>query len=198
MMTAAIIFISYQRSRTKDQVSVQLDKNAEIKAIFEKYLSEKTSNSDSAQYFKLIDNQDKAVSLDKFADSIGLRIDPSVAALLDDANYSLFSCFQNEEKIYGIVLNSKAALDSPASYEAMAKAMGNWEPMMFDDTKSILFPYVTDSNFLSLNNNIIFKDEDFRYTDITLPDGSKKAINYYIVSDSIIITTSKECLYKTL
>lgn len=174
--------------------------NDGIKDAFEKYVRETSIGeiAGRAKYFQLTDNQDKTIPLDRFSDRIGLTINPSLSEIINNTDYSLFYCLQDGKKDYGIVLKTGASLDHASNnFARMAKITQEWEPTMFLDTKSVIFPDATNTNFVSLNTNVEFKDGAFRYADINMPDGSKKSINYYITSDSVFISSSKECLYKT-
>lgn len=200
----ATLFITFVFRQSNDETDnkfpdqpMALDRDGDIRATFEKYLSTK-GDKISVDLFKVSDSQNRTVPLDDFAGAIGLRIPSAVSSFLDQDNYSLLTCFSGDGNTYGIVLYTRTVSDSPDFYANMNKAMRDWEPTMFADTKSFLFYNITDPNFSNLNTSITFKSGDFRYADVVFPDGSKKSINYYIKDDSIIITDAKECLYGIL
>lgn len=201
LVTFSITFVFRQsndgiENKLPDQ-SITFNRDDDIRATFEKYLSTE-GDKISVDLFKVSDSQNRTVLLDDFANAVGLKIPSPVDSFLDQDNYSLLTCFSEDGNTYGIVLYTKTVSDSPDFYASINKAMKDWEPTMFIDTKSFLFHNITDPNFSNLNASIEFKSGDFRYADVVLPDGSKKSINYYIKSDSITITDAKECLYGTL
>jgi len=172
--------------------------NFEIKSIFDNYLNEKApQDGKPIRVFSFTDKDNNIIALDKFSTSIGLSIKPELRELLDEKRYSLFSCFIDGKKGYGIALNTNSSLENIDNYSSILEAMKKWEPTMLPDIKSVIFPRVNDINFVSLNPGVTFKDGAFRYAIINMPDGSKKSINYFVTDDSIIIADSKECVYAT-
>ncbi len=166
-----------------------------IKNAFKKYLEENPSGASiqRANFFQLTDDEDRLIPLDKFSDEVGLKVAMSLIDIVSNTDYSVFYCLQDGRKDYGIAFNIK----TKKNYTDIINIMQEWESTMFLDTKSVIFPDVTDPNFANLNANTEFKDGAFRYADINMPDGSQKSINYYVNPNSIFIANSKECLYKT-
>lgn len=176
------------------------DPNKEITVLFNKYLDEpipQDGKPTSIKRVHFVDKENNIIPLDKFSASIGFTINPEMGKLLDNNNYSLFSCFINGEKGYGITLNTKAIPGKEDTYDDLTKAMRDWEPTILPNIKTVVFPYVTNIDFVSINSEITFKDGAFRYAIINMPDGSKKSINYLVTENSVTIADSRECVYAT-
>jgi len=170
----------------------------DIKNSFDNFLTatqnDKTSKNDT-QWLVITDKKGSPVSLGAFSTSIGFKINPGISNLLNTNNYNIIYCSDGNKKDYGLVVNVRLFPNNPNIYQDMQRLMKDWEKTLFQDTHSVVFPDITFSQS-DLDQKIEFKKGTYRYADILLPDKKQSSINYNIVFDSIIITSTLDCLKK--
>lgn len=183
----------------------------QIKAAFQKYVNQ--NPDDFPSYKKEGISMDSPVSgktaqsvdLSFFLSSVGANINPEIKNLAGSNYYGLFYCIdENGQKDFGLALDiGDSASNNLQKENSEAKGnMKKWEPYMLKDLHSILFPskILAESD---LNQLLTFKEGEFRYADVNISSRSE-SINYDIKTDEgnfvnrIYITTSKECLKKSL
>jgi hypothetical protein len=188
---------------------------SQIKESYKKYVSQNVDDfplykEDGISIAYSMDDQNgKLVPLDSFLQSVGATINPKIKNLIRTNYYGFFYCpNEKSRKDFGVTLelgggDSKKLED--VNLEAK-EAMRQWEPYILKDLRNILFP---ENNFSEdqLSQPLVFKEGEFRYTEVSLPGGEKSSINYTVdtyppdhpsSTNSVYITTSKDCLQKSL
>jgi hypothetical protein len=185
-------------SPNEERTTVQSPSNAtEIKKTLDEFSADVPKNKDGYVFLRLVDKNQKPISLDDFSKAVGMNVNPEIRSLLNPMDFNIISCSdKNGKNALGIVLNVKLFRGSYKGnlYTDELAFMKNWEKSLLSDTKNVIFPGVNFSDAELKNTE--FKDGKYRYTDIILSDGSKQSINYTIVFDSIIIATSFDCIDK--
>jgi hypothetical protein len=150
------------------------------------------------EWSKVSDLKNRSVPLYKFLHAAGASLDPQLNSLLDDNNYDLFTCNDAGKLSYGINLNLRLLPNYQGNlYQDEVKFMKNWEKSLFHDTAKILFPGVAFTD-AQLRQPTIFKDGVYRSAGITLPDQTPSAVNYALVDDYVILSSSNDCLKRAL
>lgn len=158
-------------------------------------VTEKTKEYDF-QSIELKDKNNQLVLLDDFAEATSLKINPNMKDLLRNDNYFLFSCLlPTNKKSFGIAFRVKLFDSYPNLFPDEVRWMKEWEKTMLKDTRTIVFPDI-NFNETNLNQEIKFRDGQYRYAEVVLPDGSRSSINYTIIADYVVIVSSQECLGK--
>jgi hypothetical protein len=148
------------------------------------------------EWLKFSDSKKQPISLDEFANAVGIKIKPQLKILLDSGSYELFICNDGDMTNHGIVMNIRLIPDYQGNlYRDEVRFMRAWESSLFRDTSKIIFP---NANFTQdqLKQPITFKDGDYRYANVVLPDNTAGTVNYNLVDDYVIISSSKDCLKK--
>jgi hypothetical protein len=147
-------------------------------------------------WLKISNSTDQPISLDKFAHAVGMNIEPQLKNLLDVNNYELFACNDAGEVSHGILMNIRLLPNYQGNlYQDEVAFMQDWENSLFQDTAKIIFPnYSFNQN--QLQQSVSFRDGVYRFADIILPDNASGSINYNLIDDYVIISSSKDCLAK--
>lgn len=170
-----------------------------IKRIFDDYVKKDLGIIEKEKGYsqtQLVDENNRPISLDVFSKAVGIKINRNIRNILNQDDFVLVRCNdENSQSQRGIILNVKLFKSFPDLYDKEIEWMKEWEPTMLSDLHKVLFPNVAfDEAYL--NKPLQFREGKYRYAEIELPDGMKSSINYNIVFDSIIITTSLPCLEK--
>lgn len=165
----------------------------EVKSAFNKFASSQPKHD--IEWTNIKNTEGKSISLDEFSNATSLKISQAVHGILSTNGFDLFSCpLVDGEKNIGIIFTLKLLPDYKGNlYKDELAFMKNWEPTLFQDTKSILFPGKSFSADDS-KQTVIFKDGKYRYADIYFPNNSKVSINYAILEDFIIVSDSDKCI----
>lgn len=184
---------SVQPSRT-DTITVS---NPTDKAVVWKAFNAFASKSQSEPFTRTIiqEANNKSVALPTFSAAVGLAINGNLNNLLDQTTFSLFSCPSAAgAKNIGLVVTLKFMPNYKGNlYQDEVGFMKAWEKTLLPDAHTLLFPGISFTPD-QLNQPLVFKDGKYRYADVTLPDGSTSSVNYQVVEDYIILSTSAECL----
>jgi len=184
---------SVQPSRT-DTIAVS---NPTDKAVIWKAFNDFVSKNQSEPFTRTVfqDANNKSVSLPNFASAVGLAINGNLNNLLDQTTFNLFSCPSAAgAKNIGLVVTLKFMPDYKGNlYQDETAFMKAWEKTLLPDTHNLLLPTISFTPE-QLSQPLVFKDGKYRYADVVLPDGSESSINYQVVEDYIILSTSAECL----
>ena len=171
----------------------------EIKNAFNEYKSKAFSEDikkDQVNWYEFFGKDGKIILLDQFSSSVGLAVNNNLKKVLDKRNYDTFFCAEGGSgRSFGLMLNEKLLPTYPHLHADVVSWMKEWESSIFKDTHTVLLPNV-DFNPAELDQKLNFKEGKYRYAEINLPDGRKSSINYQIIGDSIIISTSVACLDK--
>jgi hypothetical protein len=168
------------------------DDKTEIQNAFNKFL---LTSPGKFKWTNLVGANKKSISLDDFSQSVGLNVKLEIKNLLDTSRFDLFSCSVNSEnKKLGIALNFKLLPDYKGNlYKDELNIMKDWEVTLFQDTRTVIFP---DINFTpqQLDQKPAFKNGQYRYAEISLPDDKKGSLNYDVIDDYLVISNSMDCL----
>jgi len=187
----------FSQSNEKTEAKEARNKE-EIKKAFQDFLEETEQNKKNFLEIKLVDTSGNNFTLDDSIESLGFSIKPEVKKIVRQNDYSFFSCYFPEKgKDYGIILNigrfrPEEKFDYRTLPDKLDSEIENWKTVL-RDLHDVLFPEINFSEE-QLNQKIDFKQGRYLYSEIILPDGSKKSINYVNIGDPIIITTSLECI----
>jgi|GEM_PF-2125318 len=166
-------------------------------------------NNGISQAFTVDDGKGNILDLKIFLESIDARVNQKLATMIGENYYGFFYC-PNEygKKDFGVTFElGDSDSQKIESINSEAKeAMRQWEPYMLKDLRNVLFP---EENFTEeqLNQVLVFKEGEFRYTEVSLPGEKKSSINYVVdiyppdhpsSTTSVYISTSKDCLRKSL
>jgi len=156
-----------------------------------------SSTPESFKWTDFVGPNRKSINLNDFSQAVGLKINPGLTNLLDTSKFDLFSCPASDGiKNFGIALNFKLLPDYKGDlYKDELSIMSRWEPTLFQDTKTIIFPNINFSP-QQLTQKLIFTNGQYRYAEISLPDNKKSSINYEIIDDYVVIANSPDCLKK--
>ena len=166
----------------------------DIQKAFSEFTSKKPTKP--LESSKITDSKNKPLSLDKFTQAVGVKLKPQLRGLLDTSDYELFVCNDAGKADYGIIITVRLLPDYGGNlYQDELKFMRAWESSLFKDTAKIIFP---NFNFTEeqLGQTVIFEDGTCRYANVVLPDNTSGSINYDLVDDYVIISSSKDCLGK--
>jgi hypothetical protein len=153
-------------------------------------LREEAKTEQKTQTFKYIGalkNETEFLSLGGVMQNLEIPISPYVSSELKN-NYNLFIFNQETGKRIGIIIE----INNP---ENLKTQMKTWEPAMLDDFKNF-YPIqapgqAASKNFLDDNyKNVIIRYKNLPYPTLTL--------NYTILSNFLVIGTSKELMYSTI
>lgn len=191
--------VSLPLAEMKSQI-VDNPKNLnDINSAFSQSISQPVLEETKKHDFQLIEFKGKdnqVISLDDFTKATGLKINPDIKNLLKSDDYFLFYCFlPTNQKSFGIVFRLKLFESYRNLYSDEARWMKEWEKTILRDTYKIIFPDINFSE-VELSQEVKFKDGKYRFAEIVLPNGSRSSINYSIIGDYTVITSSKECLDK--
>ena len=107
---------------------------------------------------------------------------------INGENYTLFSYSQEEGNRSGLVMKLKEGVN-------LADKLRNWEKDIKDDLKSFfLTAELPDSATQDFQDNV-YQEKNIRYINFPSPDLS---IDYALVSDKLIITTSKDSMFAAI
>ena len=175
-----------------------INDSAEVQKVYDAFISKaKTPTAKPLEWTQFFNPDKSVIPLSKADGSIGLNVNKAIAPILDDYDYELFYCTSGNKKDYGIQLTIKYVPNYSGNVlTAAEKFMKEWENTMLADTHSTLFPGIQFTS-AALQQKLTFRDGKYRYAIVTLPDESKKSINYTFIGDYIVITSSQECLDKT-
>ncbi len=172
----------------------------EIKKAFSDFVSEPAKANiayTGVRVIRFADNKGKLLSLSTISSSLGITIPKTLADLVEDEDYDIFYCSSGDgEKDYGLILYARSAVGrslNEGDYKNIVGQMKQWESSMLRDLHLILFPNISFSE-PELGQKLLFRDGNVRFTEIQMPDGTKGSINYKQFGDSIMITSSLECL----
>jgi hypothetical protein len=168
--------------------------NEEIQKKYNEFVSGKTN--EPLKTLEVKDSQNQAVPLGQFSQAVGAKIDSQIGGILDAADYELLACNSANSMDYGIIMNIKLLPDYQGNlYQDEVKFMKSWENSLFPDTARIIFPKISFTQD-QLNQPVSFKDGTYRHASIVLPDKSNGSIQYSLVDDYVIISSSENCLKK--
>lgn len=157
---------------------------------FQKFV---TSPASANQLTQVVDNKDKIVPLDQFSAAMNIKINSTLNSFLNQYDYQLVRC-SDYPNSYGIMFNLGLFPDRPNIYQETVANMKTWESTLFQDTYSAVFPNANFTTSEVANQKLAFKDGQYRYAEVKLPNGTTGSINYSIIFDSITITNSPKCL----
>lgn len=166
----------------------------DIQKAFANFASQESA--EPLRWSKFNDSKNQPISLDEFANAVGINLKPQLKMILDVNDYELFACNDGGMANHGVFMNIRLLPDYNGNlYQDEVKFMRLWENSLFQDTAKIIFP---NFNFTrdQLQQSITFKDGAYRYADVILPDNTSGSINYNLVDDYVIISSSKDCLEK--
>lgn len=171
---------------------------AEVRASVQKFMAEAGQPNAMPRKWTQFFNADKSVlPLSKMSSSAGMTIKKELFPIIDDYDYELFYCSEKDAADHGFHLTVKHVPGYPEdTLVAAGKMMKQWEGTILSDTHNILFPGVP-FNEEELKKPLSFKDGKWRFADILLPGGKKSSINYGLVGNYIVITSSLDCMNKT-
>jgi hypothetical protein len=189
---------------TTPQNSSEFKKNEEqiadneVKQDFENFV--KTAPSSDIEWANFVKN---GLSIDKFSDSVGIKINPQIKKLIEPNNFDLFACPSWDENgnDLGLVMNLKIMEDYEGDlYKDEVNLMKEWESTIFQDVTKLLFSN-RELTKEQLEQKLSFKGGEFargqrRYAEVFLPNDSLDQISYSIMEDYIIIVNSEDCLRK--
>ncbi len=171
----------------------------EIKENFKEYVQkELVANEVEKGYSQaqIVTPSGEVVGLEMFSQAMEIKINRNIKNILNQNDFALVKCqSENGRNMQGIILNVKLFKSFPNLYEREKEWMREWERTILGDLHQILFPGIVFGESY-LNKPLQFRDGKYRYAEVELPDGTRSSINYNIVFDSIIITTSLPCLEK--
>lgn len=136
------------------------------------------------------------IPLDKFAQATNLKINPKLKKLLKNNDYDVFSCASPSGTSFGFFVSLKLMPHYQGNlFKDEVRFMKEWEPTLLRDTAKVIFP---NMNFTQeeLRQPLIFSSGQHSSATIKLPGGMSGSINYTLVDDFIIISSSRECLNK--
>lgn len=153
--------------------------------------------SSDLRWAEFRDNKKDPVSLDTFSSAMGIKIDEHVRGLLERSSYDVFSCgIINGVKSVGMEIDAKTLANYKGDlYQDKVKFLKDWEKTMLPDLKNILFPEI-DFSQKYLEQELVFKDGEYRYSNVELPNNMKSSINYEILGNPILISNSLDCIKK--
>ena len=195
--TSVPVFLPF----SKDISVNDINNEKEIQSTFSDYITGESKNDIQKIQFK--DRQGQVVSLEKLSASIKFNVEPAIKNIVSKNNYSVFSCVgENGKKDFGLIFNIRRfrkdeSVDYGKLYKDTENKMKNWENSMLKDLHSVLFPNVQFSEN-QLNQKLEFKDGKYRFAGLNLPDGSNGSLNYTLLGDPIVISTSVECMDKAV
>jgi hypothetical protein len=184
------------------------DNPDQIKKAYDDYVKQdyKTSRyierDGVSDLFAPSDKEANLVPIETFLSSIGASINSKVKSIVGANYYSLFYCVnEKKQKEYGIAfdLSDKDSAKTKSNYSSALDVMVDWEPYLLKDIHNIIFP-LDNMGDKDINQSLSFKNGEYRYTDVNLPN-RKGSINYEVIGDPlnlIIITTSPNCLNKVV
>jgi hypothetical protein len=192
----------------KDTYVEDINDSDQIKNSYGKYVSQdykkfKYYEADGiSDPYAPSDKDANLVPIETFLSSTDANINPKVKSIVGINYYSLFYCINSEkQKEYGTALDigNRDVAQAQKNYQNAGNYMRQWEPYMLKDLHNILFPSIAMSEN-NLNQAVTFKDGQYRFAEVDLPDG-KSSINYNVTGSPlglIIITSSQECLKKAI
>jgi hypothetical protein len=181
---------------------------ANIKKSYDDYVNQVfrsdpfVSDDQISLHYPPVDKKGSLVNINALFNAIGAKINPKLGEIAGERFYGFQYCMNERlEKEYSLILDTSDTEESISKNNIIEskEAMLQWEPFLLKDLHSILFPGVVFQDNL-LNQKFIFKDGEYRYTDLILP-GGKSSINYFVDDyprNKIIISTSQNCLKKSL
>jgi hypothetical protein len=160
------------------------------------------SDDQISLHYPPVDKKGNLVNINTFFNAIGAKINPKLGEIAGERFYGFQYCMDDHrEKEYSLILDTSDLKESISKNNVIESkdAMHQWEPFILKDLHAILFPNIVFKDDL-INQKLIFKDGEYRYTDVILPEG-KSSINYFVDEyprNQIIISTSQNCLQKSL
>jgi len=170
--------------------------DAAIQKAFTDFSSQKPAGP--LEWSKISDSNNQPVSLDKFSRAVGMVLEPKLKNILDDRNYDLFACNDGGKISFGINMNVRLLPSYNGNlYQDEVGFMRAWESSLFQDTAKVIFPNF-NFTYEQLIQPTVFKDGVYRYADIHLPDDTTSSLNYALIDDYVIISSSSDCLKRAL
>jgi hypothetical protein len=135
---------------------------------------------------KVVDGERYYLNLAEFFGLLGIN-----APFTEIKNYTLFFYSQAQGNRLGLVME----IDEQY-LETIQSLLSGWETTMIDDLKPLFL-----GKTLTLPDELVFKDSEqqagFLHRYINFPDPSL-SIDYTLIEDKLIITTSKESIFATI
>jgi hypothetical protein len=184
-----------------DNTSYSVINNAnnqeETQKSFDSFTSKKAS--DGAKPIKwtvFSDSNKNIIPLSSTAKNLGLNLKASLVPFLDSTDYEFFHCTLGNKDDYGLQMTIKYIPGyNGDEFDDAIKFMKDWESSILSDTYSILFPGIQFTS-TQLQQTLAFKNGEYRYANVVLPDNTKKSINYGLVGNYLVLSSSPECLNK--
>lgn len=157
---------------------------------FQKFL---TAPAPTNQLTQIVDTRNKILPLNQFAAAMDIKINSTLNSFLDPYDYQLVRCADIPGSA-GLMLNLGLFPNKLHLYTDAQKMMRNWESTLLEDTYPVIFPNAGFTTKSASNQILVFKDGQYRYAQVKLPNGTIGSINYSLIFDSITITNSPQCL----
>jgi hypothetical protein len=154
--------------------------------------------SSGIERIRLRNKDGVALPLDNFETAVGMQVNPQLKQFLDSSNYEVFYCPGNDNgKNFGIFLGYDIGKAYGNLYPDTLTWMKDWEKSILKDLHSVLFPNINFSES-DLSQKLDFRNGKFRFSSVQLPDGQSSSINYAVIGDGILASSSPACLEKTV
>jgi len=187
--------------------TVEIDIQNISQSIQDNITKAETSNQEVLDT-KFRDMKNQPLSLEQFKTGTGITIKAEIYNNLDQKDFSVFTCGDEEGVSGGLGLITRFKSGTTAAYYAdlyrkMDKDLADWEEIMFSDLSPLLFPdkkisqrpvfkstkYTTENGAAKI---------DVRYANIKSDDGENLSIDYAVFEENIYIFNNPQCLRKAL
>jgi len=171
-------------------------------------ISKAETNSQETLDTKFQDTKNQSLPLEQFKTATSITIKPEIYSNLSQTDYSVFTCNLKTENTKGLGLITRFKPGTAAShyadlYKKINKSLVNWEPIIFSDLASLLFPgkifsqkpafkstkYTTENGIANM---------DIRYANMKSDDGANFSIDYTVFEENVYIFNNPQCLRKAL
>ncbi len=136
----------------------------------------------------LIKINGRHASLNEILNNSGISIPENILSLTSADNYTLFSYAQSEGNRIGLIIKLE-------SINNLNQHLRNWEGNMINDLNNLILEKDNPVGFTDEFQDNNYSGTDIRY--INFPDPGL-SIDYAIIDNKLIITTSRESTYSTI
>ncbi len=149
--------------------------------------------------------ENQPVALENFLNALGVKINPEVQKVLDQADYrAVFCCQDASTTNKGLFLKTKP-LNTPEEFTRVTKQMGkslpSWEPNMINDLKNIFFPgsefkETPEFQKVPYRDKYGFMTLSLQYANIKDTAGANHYFGYVYWDEMLFISNNQDCLKK--
>ncbi len=138
----------------------------------------------------LVSAESDYLALDALAEQLGIRFPVSIMGAINTStdSYTLFAYGEDPENRLGIVIKTRQS-------SSLRQDLRDWEPEMKNDLTAFLMQDQVPASFSQEFLDNLYQEAAIRYMNFPTSDLS---IDYALLDDKLIITTSKKSMFKAI